>query len=196
MAQCGKLFDGDTKLSAASIPQLAPFLATNEVSPFLSGLERPGVQADAPNHIMQTFFFCTHTGTRAKKMWMYGEYSAIVIYYREDVSEDGRASSIRFPPPFIRPVELGCCVSFWISPVTRGHDLKEHLLNQWGAGTPPSLPSPFRCDYKARGGFFFCASFAYSFFTVPFPPLKGHQASISHIKINDFNMKRKVNDCK
>lgn len=30
-AQCGKLFDGGTKLSASSIPQLAQFLATNKI---------------------------------------------------------------------------------------------------------------------------------------------------------------------
>lgn len=31
LAQCGKLFDGDTKLSSSSIPQLAQFLATNKI---------------------------------------------------------------------------------------------------------------------------------------------------------------------
>lgn len=30
-SQCGKLFDGDTELSASSIPQLAHFLATNKI---------------------------------------------------------------------------------------------------------------------------------------------------------------------
>lgn len=55
LPQCGELFDGDTELSASSIPQLAQFLATNKIR--LSVSQWFGKTQSAGryhNHIIQT----------------------------------------------------------------------------------------------------------------------------------------------